>query len=126
MLIGIQHLERRQSLGDILSGEFLLAADDDVCRLGVHGLDHAAETNLLEVEDDVLHSLDYSGNGLELVLYAFDLDLADGKTLQRGQQNATESIADGLTVTRLERPEFETADGIGAFEHYNLVGFLKS
>jgi len=32
---------------------------------------------------------------------------------------------DGLTVTRLERPEFETADGISAFEHDYLVRFLK-
>ena len=49
----------------------------------------------------------------------------DSKTFQRGEKNAAESVADGRAVSRLKRPEFETADGVCAFEHYHLVRFLK-
>ena len=52
-------------------------------------------------------------------------DLADSKTLQRRQQDATKSGADSWTVSRLEWAEFKTACGIGAFEHNNLVWFLE-
>ena len=36
-----------------------------------------------------------------------------------------EGVADGLSVARLEGPELETADGLGAFEHDDLIRFLK-
>ena len=121
----VQHHKRRQSLGDILCRELLLAADHDVRRLSVDRLYHAAEAYLLEVQDDVLHALDYAGNRCELLVHAGDSDLADGETLQRGQQDATKSIADGLTVAGLQGAELETADGIGAFKHDDLVRFLK-
>ena len=123
--LGVQHLERRQSLGDVLGGKFGLTADRDARRLGVHGVHHPAEADLLQVQDDVLHAFDHAGDGLELFLDPADLDLRDGETFQRGEEDAAEGVADGLSVARLKRPELETADGLGAFEHDHLVGFLK-
>ena len=103
----------------------MLTADNDVCRLGFLSLNHPLETNLLEVQDDVLHTFDHTGNGRELLVHAVDPDLTDGKTFQRGEQDATKRVADGLSVSGLKRPEFETAHGVRAFEHDHLVRFLK-
>ena len=103
----------------------MLAADGNVDSLGIDGLDHAAESHLLEVEDDVLHTLDNAGNGLELLVNSDNLDLGNRKTLERCKKNASESIADSLAVSGLKRTEFKAAHGIGAFEHDHLVGFLE-
>ena len=125
MLLRVQNLEGRQSFRDVLSGKLLLAADSDVRRLSLDRVHHPLETDLLEVQDDVLHALDHAGDSGEFIVHSLDLDLADGETFQRGQQNAAKGIADGLSVSRLKGPELETADGVGAFEHYDLVGLLK-
>ena len=123
--LGIQHLERRQSFGDVLSGKLLLAADCDIRHLGVYSVHHPTEAYLLQVQDDVLHSLNHAGDGLELVLNTRDLDLRDSETFERVEKDATEGVTDGLSVARLKRPELETAHGLGAFEHDHLVRFLK-
>ena len=75
MLLQVQHLERRQSFGDVLGGKLMLAADGNVHSLGIDGFDHSAEPHLLEVEDDVLHALDDTGDGLEFLVDADNLDL---------------------------------------------------
>ena len=125
MLFRVQHLERRQSLGDGFSRELIFAADNNGGYFRVLSIDHSLEPNLLEVEDDVLHTFDHARDGGEFLIHARDLDLTDSKTLQRGEKNATEGITDSLSVARLKRPELETANGIGTFEHDHLVRFLK-
>ena len=125
MQLRIQHLERRQSFGDVLSGKFLFAADGDVRDLGVYSVHHSAEAYLLQVENDVLHTLDDTGDSLKFVLNPGNLNLGDSETFQGGEQNATESVADGLAVARLQGPELKASHGLGAFKHDHLVRFLK-
>ncbi len=125
MLLRIQHLERRQSFRNILRGKLILTANNDVCHLRVNSINHPLESHLLEIKNDVLHSLDHTRNRRELLVHAGDLDLTDSKTFQRGEKYASESVTDSLAVSRLERPELKAADSIGAFEHYHLVRFLK-
>ena len=60
----------------------MLAADGNVDGLGIDGLDHLTESYLLEVEDDVLHTLDDAGNSLELLVNSDNLDLGNRKTLE--------------------------------------------
>ena len=125
MLLGIEHLEGRQSLGDVFGGELLLSADGEVDLLRIHAFDHPLETNLLEVKDDLLHAFDNTGNGGELVVDAAHPDLGDGEAFERSEENAAECVADGLAVAWLQRAELKPAEGVGAFEHYHLIGLLK-
>ena len=125
MLIRIQHRERRQSFGDVLRFELLLAADDDSCLFAVYAFDHPLETDLLEVEDDVLHTFDDAGDVCEFLVDTGNAYLADGKTFKRCKENATKGVAYGLAVTRLKGAEFETSESLGTFEHDNLVRFLE-
>ena len=46
-----------------------------------------------EVEDDVGHILHHSGNGGELVEDPIDLDRGDGRALQRGKEDPSQSVA---------------------------------
>ena len=103
----------------------MLAADGNVDGLGIDGIDHSAESYLLEVKNDILHPLDNTGDGLELLVDTDNLDLRDCETLQRCKKNAAKSVTDGLSVSGLKRTEFETADGLVAFEHYHLVRLLE-
>ena len=125
MQLRIKHLERRQSFRDILCGKLLLTANCDVCHLGIHSVHHPLEPHLLEIQNDVLHSLDDSRNGRKLLVHAGNLYRADSKTFQRREQNAAEGVSDGLSIARLKWPELETADGVRSFEHYDLIRFLK-
>ena len=80
---------------------------------------------MLQIKDDVYHTLDDAGNSVELVSDTFDADRSDGKTFQRGEQNAAKCVTDGSCVSRLKRAELETAKGIGSIEHYDLIRFLE-
>ena len=82
MQLRIQHLERRQSFGNILCGKLLLTAYSNVCHFGVDRLYHSLESYLLEVENDVLHTLDNAWDRSELLVHSGDLDGADGKAFQ--------------------------------------------
>ena len=73
----------------------------------------------------VLHPFNHAGDDLELLVHTSDLDLRDGETFQRGEEDAAEGVADGLSVAGLKRPELETTHGLGAFEHDHLVGLLN-
>lgn len=58
--ISVFVLHRRQSVGNILRGELLLSTDDDVCLFSLNAVNHTLESDLLEVEDNILHTLDYA------------------------------------------------------------------
>jgi hypothetical protein len=72
---------------------------------------------LLEVEDDVHHILDYTGDSVKLVLDTLDADAGDGKTLERGEQNAAKRVTYGGRITGLQGAELEFAELIVGFQH---------
>ena len=57
--------------------------------IGVH-----PQGELLDVQDDVDHVLAHALHGGELVHHAVDLHRGDGRTLEGGQQHATERVAE--------------------------------
>ena len=71
------------------------------------------ERNLLQVQDDVGRVFDNSGDRLELVQHAFDLDGGDGCAFDRTQQHAPQSVADGGAEAALKglRPEHSVLVG---------------
>ena len=60
------------------------------------------DENFLQVEDDVSDIFDDPINALELVLNTLDFDRGDSGTLDRAQKNATQRIADGVSITGFE------------------------
>src|SRR5581483_3301662 len=85
------------------------------------------EGDLLEVENDVGHVLDHTGQGRELVQHALDANRGDRGSFDRGEQHATECIADRRAEATLERLGNETAvirsQGFGVV--IELLGFLE-
>ena len=65
----------------------------------------------LNIENDVRHVLANSGQGLELVLHAFDVNRLDSSAVKRRQQNAAKRVAQGVTKTTLERLNREAGKG---------------
>ena len=62
-----------------------------------------AQTDALDVQDDVGDVLEHARQRGKLVQDAFDLQRGDGRPLQRGQQHAPQRIAERQTETALER-----------------------
>ena len=69
--------------------------------LGAFGVD--AKRDFLDVEDDVGDIFTNARDRRELVQNAIDLYGLDGGALQRGQQNAAQSVAERHTEAALER-----------------------
>src|SRR5690606_19265676 len=82
------------------------------------------DEHLLEVEHDVGDVFNDTVDALELVVHALDPDRDNGGAFDRAAQDATEGVADGVTVTGLEGLGDELAvGGGGAFLHLReLVG----
>ena len=93
---------------DVARAHFAGLVDAQIQRLGV--VDVAGQRNLLEVEDDVGRILDHARNRRELVQHAVDLHRRDRRALDRGQQHATQRVADGRAEAALERLRVEAAD----------------
>ena len=79
---------------------------------------------LLEMQDDVgdvfLDSLD----GRELVRDAFDLDRADGRALERREQDPPQRVAEGVPEPPVKRLHLETCPVVGKLLTRD-VGHLK-
>ena len=75
--------------------------------LGILVINRTGKTNLLEFQDNVDHSLHYSRNCGKLMVHAGNLHGRNRITLQRGEQDTAQSIADGHTESGLQRSEFK-------------------
>ncbi len=121
----IEHLETGKNLTQIACSEHIRARYAYRTFLGLVVFCELLETNLLEVKNDVCHILLHSGNRVELVSHSLDADGTDGETSERRQKNATQGVADSLSISRLERTEFKFSEGVARFKHDHLIGFLK-
>src|ERR1700674_3951528 len=65
--------------------------------------------NLLQIQDDVRHVLDNTGERRELVQHAFDLHGRDRRSFDRGEQNASQRVPDRRSEPALERLRVELA-----------------
>ena len=86
------------------------------------------ERNLLEVQDDVGRVFHHARDRLELVQHAFDLDGGHGRPLDRAQQHAPQSIADGGAEAALKglRPEHSVLVGERGGVGGETFWFLKT
>ena len=98
--------------------------------LEVEGLGTGAvelERDLLEVEDDVGHVLDHALERRELVEHALDADGGDGRSLDRGEQDAPQRVTDRRAEAALERlsgePPVVRGESLGIV--IELLGFLE-
>ena len=58
--------------------------------------------DLLEVEDDIRHVLEYTGNRGEFMLHAVELDGYDARSLQGRQEYPPQGVTDGYTESPLK------------------------
>ena len=96
---------------DVARADFTGLVDAEVERFGRVGVQ--LQRNLLQVEDDVRCVLDHTGNRRELVQYTVDLYCSDCRTLNRGEQHATQRVADRGAEPSFERLGVEPAKSIG-------------
>ena len=96
----VEHLDVGVGL-DHAGGDHARLIGAQINRLGRIAVQ--AEGNLLQVEDDVGRILHHSGDRLELVQHAFDLDRGNRGALDGGQQHAAQRVADGGAETAFKR-----------------------
>ncbi len=108
VLLGVDELEPSRD-EEVAAVDIARALDVD----GGLGLGHrgarGAEDQALDVQDDIGNILNHVGDGHELVLGAIDLDRLNCRTLERGEQDAAERVAEGVAVTTLERLDGDTS-----------------
>ncbi len=71
------------------------------------------EKDLLQVQNDLGDILHHIFNGGKLVHRAVDLDIRDGRSLQRGKQHPAQSVAQRIAVTGFKRFSNELRVGRG-------------
>lgn len=123
--IGVQNLEEREVIRDISGSQLRHTRNVNGNLLGILIIDCADKTNLLQIEDDVQHILHHAGDSGKLVVDTGYLDSRDRVTLERGEQNTTQSVTDSHTEPGLQRSEFEFPERRSGFKHNNLFRFLE-
>ncbi len=93
----------------------LAGAGGDQRRLDLVGIGVHADDEVLEVEDDVGDVLLDARHGGELVRDALDADAGDGGAAQRGEQDATEAVAEGVAEALVEGLDREGAAAVVHF-----------
>ena len=123
--LGVEHLEERQVIRDISGSQLRHTRNVNGHFFGILIIDCADKTNLLQLEDDVQHILHHTGDSGKLVIDTGDLDSRDCVTLQRREQNTTQSVTDSHAESGLQRSELELSERRSGLEHYNLLRFLE-
>ena len=123
--VGIEDLEERQVIRDISGSQLRNTRNVNGYFFGILIIDCADKTNLLQIEDDVQHILHHTGDSGKLVIDTGYLDSRDCVTLQRREQNTTQSVTDSHTESGLQRSEFELPERRSGFKHNNLLRFLE-
>ena len=72
-----------------------------------------ADGDVLQVQQDFEHVLLQAFDRGVLVQHAVDLDFGDREARDRGQQHATQRIAEGMTVTALQRFDHDLGAVVG-------------
>jgi hypothetical protein len=72
-----------------------------------------ADGHVLEVEQDFDHVLLQAFNRGVLVQHAVDLDLGDGEAGDRGQQHATQRVAEGVAIAAFQRLDHDLGAVVG-------------
>ena len=108
--IGVQNLEEREVIRDISGSQLRHTRNVNGDLLGILIIDCADKTNLLQIEDDVQHILHHAGDSGKLVVDTGYLDSRDCVTLQRREQNTTQSVTDSHTESGLQRSELELSE----------------
>src|SRR3954447_8228882 len=93
----------------------LAGAGGDQRRLHLVGIGVHADDEILEVENDVGYVLLDARHGRELVRDALDADAGDRGATQRGEQDATEAVAEGVAETLVEGLDRERAAAVVHF-----------
>ncbi len=122
---GIQHLEEREVVRNISCSQLRYTRHVDRYLLGILVVDRADKTNLLEIQDDVDHTLHHPRDSGKLVVYTGYLDRRNRITLQRREQDTTQSVTDSHSESGLQRSEFEFPERRSGFKHNNLFRFLE-
>ena len=118
VLLGVHELELRRD-EEVRAGNLARAVDRDGRRSLVRGTQRT-EHQALDVQDDIGDILDHVVDGHELVLSAIDLNRLDGSALKRGQQHATNRVAQRVAVAALERLDGNAGAGVVDLFDLNL------
>src|SRR3954452_23678358 len=105
--VGVEDLHAGRQV-DVL-GRDVARARDDERRLDLGGVRVHAAHDALEVEDDVGHVLLDALDRRELVGDALDPDAGDGRTGERGEENAAQRVAERVAEAAIERLDRERA-----------------
>ncbi len=122
---GVQHLETNKILVEVASTELGDVLDGDSNLFCLEVLYNLLESYLLQVQYNVGDIFLDSGHGGKLVLNTRDGNRVDGKTIERGEKDAAQSITNGSTETTFQGAEFELAELVVRLQHYYFIGFLK-
>src|SRR5262249_30154626 len=80
-----------------------------------------AESNGLDVEDDVGDVFAHTGDRREFMQHAVDMDGRNGSALQRGQQHATQGIAQGQREATFQRLGDDDSSALGVATGIDLL-----
>jgi hypothetical protein len=114
-----------QEVVQVTSLELGLADDGESNFLGFVILNLTTQTDLLQLENNVGHVLDNSGERGELVVDTLDVHRCNCEALQGREEDTTQRIADGDAIAGFQRTELKGATEIISLEHDHLVGFLE-
>src|SRR5438045_2975907 len=101
-LLRVEHIETLDGL-DVAGGDLAFFVDGERKLLRFVVLTIDLELHLFEVEHDVGHVLNDTGQSGELVLRARDLHRSNRGAFERGKQDAAKRISNGVTVTGFKR-----------------------
>ena len=120
-MIGVQNLDVRRHV-DLAGRHRAGARGAQSHALGTFGVH--TQRQLLDVQDDVDHVFAHAFQRRELMDHAVDLDGGDRRALQRGQQNATQRVAERHAEATLEGlgHQARLALGVGAGLDLGLLG----
>ena len=113
MQAGVENREVAEVLGDILRCELLLAGNGEADCLSFFLLNLSFETYLFEIQNNVYYTLNDSGDSVKLMTDPFNPYGCNGKSLQRGQQDSAQGIANCYPVSGFQRAELELSESLG-------------
>src|SRR5680860_1518093 len=108
--VGVENLHSGREI-DVL-GLDLAGPGGDQRRLDLVGVGVHADDEILQVEDDVGDVLLDARHAGELVRAALDADAGDGGAAQRGEQDSTQAIAEGVAEALVEGLDREGAAAV--------------
>ena len=103
---------------ELISGDDLRPRDVEADDLRLVTME--LKRNLLQIQEDVGDVFDHAGDRRELVKHTFDVQGRDGRSFDRRQQTATQSVAHGRREAALEGLCRELTVGLGQRDLFNF------